>query len=111
MSITDTQKLLGPITEKYFKGEPGKDMTYVYNEVFGMENRKIDQLIKNVLKDYRFSSATFQDADEEDQEFLKRFSFICLMSFDVYIKKMIIEKMIDDISPAEDKSSKKTKEK
>ena len=71
---------LGPITEKYFKGEPGKDMTYVYNEVFGMENRKIDQLIKNVLKDYRFSSATFQDADEEDQEFLKRFSFICLMA-------------------------------
>ena len=111
LSITDIQKLLGPITEKYFKGEPGKDMTYVYNEVFGMENRKIDQLIKNVLKDYRFSSATFQDADEEDQEFLKRFSFICLMSFDVYIKKMIIEKMIDDISPAEDKSSKKTKEK
>ena len=76
-------------------------MTYVYNEVFGMENRKIDQLIKNLLKDYRFSSATFQDADEEDQEFLKRFSFICLMSFDVYIKKMIIEKMIDDISPSE----------
>ena len=111
LSITDIQKLLGPITAKYFKGEPGKDMTYVYNEVFGMENRKIDQLIKNVLKDYRFSSATFQDADEEDQEFLKRFSFICLMSFDVYIKKMIIEKMIDDISPAEDKSSKKTKEK
>ena len=76
LSITDIQKLLGPITEKYFKGEPGKDMTYVYNEVFGMENRKIDQLIKNLLKDYRFSSATFQDADEEDQEFLKRFSFI-----------------------------------
>ena len=112
LSITDIQKLLGPITEKYFKGEPGKDMTYVYNEVFGMENRKIDQLIKNLLKDYRFSSATFQDADEEDQEFLKRFSFICLMSFDVYIKKMIIEKMIDDISPSEPRDKhKKNKDK
>ena len=112
MSITDIQKLLGPITAKYFKGEPGKDMTYVYNEVFGMENRKIDQLIKNLLKDYRFSSATFQDADEEDQEFLKRFSFICLMSFDVYIKKMIIEKMIDDISPSEPRDKhKKNKDK
>ena len=112
LSITDIQKLLGPITAKYFKGEPGKDMTYVYNEVFGMENRKIDQLIKNLLKDYRFSSATFQDADEEDQEFLKRFSFICLMSFDVYIKKMIIEKMIDDISPSEPRDKhKKNKDK
>ena len=112
LSITDIQKLLGPITAKYFKGEPGKDMTYVYNEVFGMENRKIDQLIKNLLKDYRFSSATFQDADEDDQEFLKRFSFICLMSFDVYIKKMIIEKMIDDISPSEPRDKhKKNKDK
>ena len=112
LSITDIQKLLGPITAKYFKGEPGKDMTYVYNEVFGMENRKIDQLIKNLLKDYRFSSATFQDADEEDQEFLKRFSFICLMSFDVYIKKMIIDKMIDDISPSEPRDKhKKNKDK
>ena len=112
LSITDIQKLLGPITAKYFKGAPGKDMTYVYNEVFGMENRKIDQLIKNLLKDYRFSSATFQDADEEDQEFLKRFSFICLMSFDVYIKKMIIEKMIDDISPSEPRDKhKKNKDK
>ena len=112
LSITDIQKLLGPITAKYFKGEPGKDMTYVYNEVFGMENRKIDQLIKNLLKDYRFSSATFQDADEEDQEFLKRFSFICLMSFDVYIKKLIIEKMIDDISPSEPRDKhKKNKDK
>ena len=102
LSITDIQTLLKPITDKYFKGETGKDMTYVYNEVFGMENSKIDQLIKNLLKDYRFSSTTFQDADEEDQEFLKRFSFICLMSFDVYIKKMIIERMIDDISAKED---------
>ena len=35
LSITDIQKLLGPITAKYFKGEPGKDMTYVYNEESG----------------------------------------------------------------------------
>ena len=68
--------------------------------------------ITDIQKDYRFSSATFQDADEEDQEFLKRFSFICLMSFDVYIKKMIIEKMIDDISPSEPRDKhKKNKDK
>ena len=67
LSITDIQTLLKPITDKYFKGETGKDMTYVYNDVFCMENSKIDQLIKNLMKYYRFSSTTFQDADEEDQ--------------------------------------------
>ena len=84
-------------------------MTYVYNEVFGMENRKIDQLIKNLLKDYRFSSATFQDADEEDQEFLNAIQFYLSHELDVYIKKMIIEKMIDDISPSEPRDKHKKK--
>ena len=30
-------------------------------------------------------------------EFLQQFSFICLLSYDVYIKKLVIEKMIDDM--------------
>ena len=68
--------------------------------------------LQQKLNELKSIYGTFQDADEEDQEFLKRFSFICLMSFDVYIKKMIIEKMIDDISPSEPRDKhKKNKDK
>ena len=31
-------------------------------------------------------------------EFLRKFSFICMLSFDVYVKKLIIEKMVDELS-------------
>ena len=44
LSINDIQTLLGPVTEKYFKGEPGHDMSYIYNEVFGMEKNQIELL-------------------------------------------------------------------
>ena len=37
----------------------------------------------------------------EDQEFLQTFSFICMLSFDVYVKKMLIEKLIDSCSAKE----------
>ena len=46
---------------------------------------------------------------EEDQANLKRFSFICLLSFDVYVKKMMIEHIIDGMNPESEHNSKKKK--
>jgi len=39
--------------------------------------------------------------------FLQNFSFICLLSYDVYIKKMIIESVIDNINSQNSKTNKK----
>ena len=39
----------------------------------------------------------FQKRNEQDREFLQLFSFICTLSFDVYVKKQIIEKLIDSL--------------
>ena len=41
------------------------------------------------------------------QEFLKTFSFICLLSFDVYVKKQLIESLIDDLHPDTKEKKKK----
>lgn len=110
LSITDIQTLFAPITEKYFKGTDGKDMSYVYNQVFGMEKAHIDQLGKNLVRDFSASGETFEDADPQDREFLRKFSFICSLSFDIYIKKMIVEQIIDTMAqPDEKKGHKKTK--
>ena len=100
LSINDIQTLLSPITEKYFKSDSEMDLTSVYNEVFSMEKGQIEYLTKDLLSRYKTAQATFQDAPEEDQEFLKLFSFICLLSFDVYMKKMLIEHLIDELRPA-----------
>ncbi|MDO4306457.1 MAG: DUF1836 domain-containing protein [Eubacteriales bacterium] len=110
LSISDIQTLLGPITEKYFKSTGEKDLTYIYNEVFSMEHSRIEYLKKDLLKSYHTAQNTFEDADEEDKEFLRNFSFICLLSFDVYLKKMLIEHLIDDMRP-EKPAGKRHKEK
>lgn len=99
LSINDIQTLLSPITDKFFKSTGEKDLTYIYNEVFGMEKGRIESLQKDLFKCYQTAQNTFEDADEEDREFLKNFSFICLLSFDVYLKKMLIEHLIDDMRP------------
>ena len=109
LSINDIQTLLTPIAQKYFKSMTEKDMTYIYNEVFSMEKDQIESLKKDLLRKYKTAQDTFGDADEEDQANLKRFSFICLLSFDVYVKKMMIEHIIDGMNPEPEHNSKKKK--
>ena len=109
LSINDIQTLLTPIAQKYFKSMTEKDMTYIYNEVFSMEKEQIESLKKDLLRKYKSAQDTFSDADEEDQDNLKRFSFICLLSFDVYVKKMMIEHLIDGMNPTPEQKDKKKK--
>lgn len=98
MSINDIQVLLKPITDKYF-GKPGAfDLEAVYQEVFGMEKEEVELLKEDVRRNYLKAQQTFQEAPQEDQDFLRKFSFICLLSFDVYVKKLMIEKMVDDLA-------------
>ncbi len=46
-------------------------------------------------------------SQKKDREFLQTFAFICELSFDVYIKKTLIEKIIDSLPQEDKKESKK----
>lgn len=109
LSISDIQKLMTPITEQYFNSASDKDLTYIYEKIFQMEYDSIPYLQKDLMKCFSTSSKVFQDESEEDQEFLDTFAFICRLSFDVYVKKMMIERLIDRIAPEEQDKKKESK--
>ncbi len=111
LSISDIQALLNPITEHYFGNKDGFNMEDIYNEVFDLEQEESGKLLKDLGKKYTIAQQTFQDFSEEDQQFLQNFSFICLLSYDVYIKKMIIESVIDQLPHKTGKSGKKDADK
>ena len=106
LSISDIQSILNPITDRYFGNKDGFNMQDVYNEVFALEQAESQKLLKDLCKKYAIANNTFNDFPEEDRDFLHAFSFICELSYDVYIKKTIIEGLIDDlntkIKPSED---------
>ncbi len=95
MSISDIQSILNPITNKYFSSKDGMDLTAIYNEVFGLEYDASKILTKDIIRKYITSRQTFENADESDRDKLQLFSFLCMLSFDVYLKRMIIEQIID----------------
>lgn len=107
LSINDIQSILNPLTDKYFGKENEQNMMDIYKRIFAQEKEESTKLLKDLGKKYRISHETFADFPEEDQEMLHNFSYICLLSFDVYMKKMLIEQMIDSYN--EKKETGKTK--
>lgn len=107
LSINDIQTLLKPITEKFFHTEDSFNIETIYEEIFSMKKQQVDYLKADVSKKYEDAQKSFEDAPEEEKEFLKDFSFICQLSFDVYMKKLLLEKMIDGMNERYKNSDKK----
>lgn len=98
LSIGDIQTLITPITDKYFKTNQKINLECIYSEVFQLEQSQVEILKNDVIEKFRTSSNTFSDAGEGDKELLQLFSFICMLSFDVYMKKQLIEKLVDKLA-------------
>ena len=97
LSISDIQKLLNPLTDKFFNKEELPDLEYIYSEIYNMEKAQIASLSKDVVERTQVAKEAFLDVEnEEDKDFLQLFSLVGLISFDVYMKKNIIESLIDD---------------
>lgn len=97
LSISDIASIIQPLTEKYFGKQNDFNMEKVYKEVFNMEHLETQNLLRDLGKKFNRSREIFQDFPEEDQRFLHAFSFICLLSYDVYLKKTMIEHIIDTL--------------
>ncbi len=95
LSISDIQGILNPITEQYFSGNGELDLTAIYKEVFSLEYDEAKVLTKDIIRKFHTSNRTFTDVAPKERENLQLFSFICMLSFDVYVKRMLIEKIID----------------
>ncbi len=107
LSIGDIQSLLTPLTDRYFKNSSKLNMEQIYEEVFSLEKEQIELLKEEMVRDFEKAQHTFEKEAEEEQAFLQLFSFICMLSFDVYVKKQVIEKLIDLIpKPVEEKGKK-----
>lgn len=113
LSISDIQSIFAPLTEKFYGAEKEIDLEQIYREVFRFEEDQMESLTKDVIRKYAKSKETFTEVeDEKDREFLQTFSCICMLSFDVYIKKMIIERIIDqEIKPGNEQKGKEAKDK
>ena len=97
LSINDVQTLLQPITGTFFNDEGSIKYDELYDTILNVGEDRIEHLRENIMDIYNASKDTFGDIEGIDGEYLRLFMMISLMSYDVFIKKMLIEQLIDEI--------------
>lgn len=96
LSISDTQSILSPLCEKFFK-DGSIDFEGIYDEIFKIEHDQAYVITREVVRKFDRSLDTFTNVeDPEERQKLQMFSFISMLCFDVYMKKQMILQMIDD---------------
>ena len=62
-------------------------------------------LYKDILRKVEKAEQTFTDRPEDEQEYLQIFSMVCMLAFDVYLKKQMIETIVDDLREKENEAA------
>ena len=104
LSISDIQNILNPLTDRYFGEKSSPSLKDIYDGIFKLEGHQVERLKEMIREEYMISETAFSDLenlDEEDTDFLLKFTFICLLNFDVYTKKLLIEKIVDSMKKPE----------
>lgn len=98
LTINDIQELLNPLTEQYFGSNDDLCLGTIYDEIFDAGETRLVHLKEDLLDKYEASGKLFENIEGEDGEYLRLFSFICYLSYDIYVKKMLIERLVDEVA-------------
>ena len=117
MSISDIQSVLGPLTERFFSGNGSVSLEHIYKEIYQSERERLPLITKDIISMFKKAEGSFENVHNEDEkEYLRIFSFICYLCFDMYMKKEMVENIIDELNskqlsdkPEDNKTSKTAK--
>lgn len=110
LSISDIKSIFKPISDNFFGDDSEIDLEYIYKYVFDLEFEGVEILIRDVTKKYKLAKGAFpKTSNEDDDDVLSTFAFICMLGFDVYVKKLMIETLIDSKNNNKTQKEKETK--
>ncbi|MBQ7613764.1 MAG: DUF1836 domain-containing protein [Butyrivibrio sp.] len=113
LSINDIQTLIEPLKKRFHLSDDELNLSRIYESCYELQIEELEPVIEDVKKKYERSLDTFSDDNisDEEKKRMQTFSFIALLSYDVYVKKLLIEKILDNIAAEEDEQKSKQKDK
>ncbi len=97
LSIHDIQTLLAPLNDRFGKDDVDINLTDIYRTIYEEQDDIIKDLKEDIDSKYKSAMKSFQDADDEDKGELQMFNFISMLSYDIFMKKLLIENILDHV--------------
>lgn len=112
LSISDIQTMLKPLSEICEDSSNDLSMEGIYTEIFSNYREESYRMMKDIAHKLNVSSHFHTELEGAQKENVQKFSYLCLLAFDIYMKKQLMESIVDDIAAqAEAQASKKEKTK
>ena len=83
------------------------EVANMYQQICTMCKGQLEPLKENIASAWETAGETFSEIPDASKDTFQILAFICSLSFDVYVKKMMIEKLIDTFSSEDSSSHKK----
>lgn len=99
LTIADIQALLKPLTEQFFGEQGSVGLAEIYEQILEVQKAQLEEIKVDIERKVNQASEMFTQIEgitEEQEEFLQLFSFISFMGSDVYFKKLMIERIMDE---------------
>ncbi|MBR2257073.1 MAG: DUF1836 domain-containing protein [Blautia sp.] len=93
LSMSEIQSILTPVTELFSSQE---DFVKFYEEILSMIRQSADQIMESLPNSIDLVKERFPVSEKEGSDTIQILAMICVFSYDVYIKKSMIEKLIHD---------------
>ena len=103
LPIGDIQKLMAPMSEQFFDA---KKMGKIYEDIYELEKPQYFNIEASTAKAAALVEKKFP---REEDEYLNKMAFIYLLGYDMFSKKRLIEKLIDELPDYHAKSGKEAK--
>lgn len=102
LSISDIETIIKPLNENYFGNTEGElSLVDIYEEIRKKEEEIQGDIISDIKDKYEKAHQMYKTGDEAEEKRLQTFAFISLLSEEVYIKKLLIEKLVDALREEE----------
>ncbi len=104
LSLEDIRALLSPLTADCFKTGEGTDISRIYDEVFSRIPEIQSHMTESAMEIVNSCEGLYPEASEESRDFLQLFTAVSTLTMEIYIKKQVIERLIDTyLKPADKK--------
>lgn len=111
LSINDIKTILTPLCDSYFGDNKTVSLEDIYIEISRLQHNMIEDIKNDITDKISDSKKHFCDVPAENRDFLQLYALVSSLCFDVYIKKQMIEGIIDQMNKqSETPDAKKTKE-
>ena len=91
VSINDIRRILGPMNDPEFDSDK---VFNIYKSIFEMEKLQYFNAEASIIKSEQIAEKRLP---KDKDEYLNKMAFIYMLGYDIFMKKRLIEKLIDEL--------------